>query len=142
MARADKIGCIVFSSLALAVVFMFRLWEPGYLRTTRGLVSDMKGKVDVDEVHAWMVANGHTAASEKTDETSNDVDRNSLPQSIQKLRPAAGVFIRGEWMIVYWGCGFGHWGLKIGPKGRALPTNDREYSLPVEDGVYAWHELQ
>jgi len=45
-----------------------------------------------------------------------------------------------------WGGPPGHWGVEIGMEDMEIPPSDfsqwGEYRLPLEPGVYVWHELQ
>lgn len=45
-----------------------------------------------------------------------------------------------------WGGGFGHWGIEIGMPDMMIPPSDMrpfgEYRIPIQHGMYAWHELQ
>lgn len=45
------------------------------------------------------------------------------------------------YVCVYWGGGFGHWGLKIGSPSFRAP-DDGDYQLEWEPGVYVWHDIQ
>jgi hypothetical protein len=71
---------------------------------------------------------------------SVEIGQSQWPECVRELEPNA-VFYRpsdGVLQLTYGG-GFGWWGLSVGPPG-TKPYGG--YTIPLEAGVWVWHEIQ
>jgi hypothetical protein len=78
---------------------------------------------------ATPIATGTVFGGKVTGYVNLDLDENSNP----KVR-------------LTWGGPFAHWGVEIGMQNMKIPPSNfsqwGEYRLPLEPGVYVWHEIQ
>ena len=75
----------------------------------------------------------------------------NLPEPVIQLKPLTPHIRTDEngnpKIRLFWGSGMvGDWGVEIGLEDMKIPPSDfrrnGEYRLPVESGVYVWHDLK
>jgi hypothetical protein len=99
-------------------------------------------KTDVPSIREWLLT-----VEIDEDNLSREIHREDLPKCLLKLQPPFCIvkLVEANERIVnlIWGTGFGHWGLVIGsPKSSTHESNESDYILPLEPGVYVWLEIQ
>ncbi|MGD8501624.1 MAG: hypothetical protein PVJ86_13310 [Phycisphaerales bacterium] len=150
---------IVIIVLFLASCFMpidSHLWVPGYKPFTYHFGQEIRSKADIQAIRDWLrtlskedctgetIRLGYASGSSR----SQWPDSREWPESLQELHPnyvnldldeKGNPKIRLSW-------GRAHWGVEIGMEDMEIPPSDfsrwGEYRLPLEPGVYVWHELQ
>ena len=152
---------IVLISLFFAPCFMpvnSLLWVPGYKPLTYHFGQEIRSKADVEAIRDWL----RTLSKEDcTGETIGLIyvpgsfkmrwrDSMEWPESLKVFHPnyvKLDLDEKGNPKVrLTWGGPPGHWGVEIGMEDMQIPPSDfsewGEYRLPVEPGVYVWHELQ
>lgn len=146
--RTTKIGISIFliTIYFLALFIPIQLYSPGYKHFTYGFRDRMRSKADIESIRDWL------KRRRKEEPTGDNVRFISYgwPKSVKVLKPRyvnLDLNQNGNPKVrLTWGGGFGHWGFEIGMEDMEIPTSDfsqfGEYRLPLEPGVYVWHELQ
>jgi len=122
------------------------LWQPGYKPFTHGFRARMRSKADIEAIRDWM----NTLSKEDCTAENFIAPQSKFPESFKVLKPRyvnLDMDKNGNPKVrLTWGGGFGHWGIEIGMEDMEVPPSDfscfGEYRLPLESGVYVWHELQ
>jgi len=143
------ISILVTILLALFVLSLFTpiipyLGMPGYKPFTYGFRDRIRSKADIEDIQNW------SKTLSKKDCIDNRILSDKWPESLRELNPKYVFFSTDEngnpKVRLTWGSGFGHWGVEIGMEDMKIPPSDfsqyGEYRLPLEPGVYVWHELQ
>ncbi len=135
-----KYGVICFGLMGICFGLLL-LAAPGYVTMTEGFWIHMKVWADVEAIRTWGVSYELDGEEPETlSEGSVFVDRGRWPRSIRWLGPNMVVLeLRDRSVNLVYGGGFGHWGLTVGPK-RTEPPGD--FTIPLEDGAWVWHEIQ
>jgi len=118
-----------------------------------GLQKRMKNKTDVEAIRDWLESLDDEDY-DSIDNSYNDLSRTRAewPEPLKVLKPGR-VFLSADKngnakTRLMWGSSpiEGHWGVEIGAENMEIPPSDfsmyGEYRLPVEPGVYVWHELE
>ena len=146
--RITQIGIsiLVITILFLPLVVFTKLYSPGYKPFTYGFRERMRSKADIEDIREWLKRRGK---KESTGDTVRFISY-GWPKSVKVLNPNyvnLDIDENGNPKVrLTWGGGFGHWGVEIGMEDMEIPISDfsqfGEYRLPLEPGVYVWHELQ
>ena len=130
------IGLIIATPLLL-----FFYFGPGYKRTAADFFEDIEKNVDPKQLQAWAEQEIASAPDGRTSIAS-------IPAFINTPEhgpPRFAVLVNDgdmAYVHLYWGGGFGHWGIKAGKPDLRLEDDAENYYLPWVDGVYVWHEKQ
>ncbi len=151
--RTAQIGVSIFS-ITLLTLFVLSLFTtitpylgvPGYKPFTYGFRDRIRSRADVEDIRDWL----KTVSKEDCIGDFGRLPYSKLSESLKALNPKYAVFCTGEngnpKVRLTWGSGFGHWGVEIGMEDMEIPPSDLsqygEYRLPLEPGVYVWHEIQ
>jgi hypothetical protein len=155
--------CILLVFILPFLISMFTpinipVYLPGYKPFTYGFRERIKSKANIEDIRNWM-------KTLKEENYNGDViglsrEPNSLkmrwpdlidwPESLKVFNPHyvnLGLDENGNPRVsLTWGGPFAHWGVVIGMENMKIPPSDLsrygEYRLPLEPGVYVWHELQ
>lgn len=134
------------------------VWQPGYKPFTYGFRARIRSKADIEDIRNWL----ETLKEEDCNSETIDLFRDSgplksqwpdsieWPKSLKVFNPHyvnLGLDKNGNSKVsLTWGGVFAHWGVVIGMQDMEIPPSDLsrygEYRLPLEPGVYVWHELQ
>ncbi|HEY3932148.1 MAG TPA: hypothetical protein VGM58_07245 [Verrucomicrobiae bacterium] len=112
-----------------------------YKTDTRLFLQRVQAKTNPQQLQDWArtVLEAH-----KSDGDFFLLPTNSIPSFILKLdppiEPSVYVFPHSSYVTIFWGGGFGHWGLFVG--GNNVPDNPVIYTIEWVPGVYAFHDLQ
>jgi len=146
--RITQIGILILliTIYFLALFIPIQLYSPGYKPFTYGFRERMRSKADIEDIRDWL------KRRDKREPTGDTVRYISYgwPKSVKVLKPRyvnLDLDENGNPKVrLTWGGGFGHWGVEIGMEDVETPPSDfsqfGEYRLPLEPGVYIWHELQ
>jgi len=154
--RITQIGVSIFS-ITLLTLFVLdvlsiftpilpHIGVPGYKPFTYGFREQMRSKADIEDIRDWL----KTLSKEDCIGDMGRLPYSRLSESVKVLNSKYAVFSTDEngnpRVRLIWGGGFGHWGVEIGMKDMKIPPSDfsewGEYRLPLEPGVYVWHEIQ
>lgn len=146
--RTAQIGISisVMTVLVLPGFVSIEPYSPGYKPFTSGFADRIKSKADIEAIRNWL----KMLAKERCTGEAADLSFGGYPKSVKVLKPR---YVRLDLdengspkVRLTWGGGFGHWGVEIRAQDTKIPPSDfsqfGEYRLPVQPGVYAWHELQ
>ena len=133
------------------------LWPPGYKPFTYGFRARIKSKADIEDIRTWLETlkdedcNGETINLFSSSEPfkSHWPDSIEWPKSLKVFNPFhVNLDLdkkKNPKVRLTWGGVFDHWGVVIGMEDMEIHPSDLsrygEYRLPLEPGVYVWHEL-
>lgn len=147
---------IPFVFIGLLAVFIFLAFTnkeflgPRFKFFMYGIRDRVKSQVDIEATRMWLQSLGDEDYNEK-DLNYERLSKARWPESLKGLKHAVAYLSKDEnsniKVRMEWGSGMlGHWGVEIGMKDMKIPPSDLrqygEYRLPLEPGVYVWHELQ
>ena len=112
--RVVKYATISFGGAGFIVMGLAST-TPGYIRKTEQFQAEMKKEADIPAIWQW-------AESYKVEPTSKgdrvSVDAKNWPDCVRRLKPNFVLFNPDKKIMWLWfGSGFGGWGLAVGPKG-------------------------
>jgi hypothetical protein len=119
--------------------------EPGYIKRTEKFADRVKSTVNPDELQAW--ATNLLIASPNADpRTPITVKEADIPPFIRAIstNQVPDVEISGgkdgfrKSVTVWYGSGFGHWGLEIGFPTLVLTNSETHYFVQWKPGIYFW----
>lgn len=132
--------------------------QPGYKPFTYGFREQIKNNADIEDIRNWLETlqdedcNGETISlfRDSGPLKSHWPDSIEWPKSLKVFNPHYVKLDldenRNPKVSLTWGGPFAHWGVVIGMEDMEIPPSDLsrygEYRLPLEPGVYVWHELQ
>ena len=134
---------LFFASLFTSIEGAFFFAKPFMF----GLRDRIRAKADFQATRAWLKTHRGQDHADHYDRLS----RREWPKSLEVFKPGVILLSADESgnpkVRLMWGSGFmGHWGVEIGMEDMRIPPSDfsqfGEYRLPLEPGVYVWHELQ
>lgn len=134
---------LFFASLFTSIEGM-GFWAGHFMH---GFRDRIRTKADVGATRAWLRSRNHEDYADHYDRLSH----HEWPKSLKALKPGVVLLSADDngnaKARLMWGSGFmGHWGVEIGTEDMQIPPSDfsefGEYRLPLEPGVYVWHELQ
>ena len=147
--RSTRSSCLwVVGLIALSAALLVTLIEHNsfyYKNVAERCRKQMLEQADLGAIRLWMATLPRPLGSDYFH------DPNHVPEAIKTLRfdgwGSQGVYaLEDDGVLrirIYWGSGFGHWGIVVGPESMPTPsTSSREYVLPMSPGAYAWHEIQ
>jgi hypothetical protein len=129
--------CVIFV-LAVAVGC-----EPGYVKKTERFATRVKSVVNPDELQAWatnLIA-GTTIADRRTPVDIKDADVPKFVRAIYEDSPPDVEVVGGDsdsYVEIWFGSGFGHWGLYVGNPSLVLQTSETHYIVKWKPGIYFW----
>lgn len=140
------ISVFVMTVFVLAGFESIEPYSPTYKPFTSGFADRMRSKADVGAIRDWLKT---LTKEEFTGETANR-SFGPYPKAVAALKPRyvnLDLDDNGNPKVrITWGGGFGHWGIEIGMPDMMIPSSDPrqfgEYRIPIQPGMYAWHELQ
>jgi hypothetical protein len=111
-----------------------------------GLRERVRSKADIQVVRDWL----KTLSKEDYADYGERLSSEEWPKSLKAFNPH---YVRVDLdengnpkVRLTWGGALAHWGVEIGMEDMEIPPSDfsrwGEYRLPLERGVYVWHELQ
>jgi hypothetical protein len=135
-----RYGIVAFGVAGLLVMIVGGA-TPGYIRATQKFQKQMQKEADIPSIRAWAETFQPSAENRPTIWGGGVfIDNKQWPECIKKLNPNVVQYsTEDKTMHLIFGGGFGHWGLSVGPKG--TPTYG-DYTLPLEDGAWVWHDIQ
>jgi len=152
------ISILVITILSLALFIPIELYSPSYKPFTYGCRDRIRSKADIEAIRAWLRTLSKEDCTGKTIDIrsysflykSKWPDSINWPKSLTVFNPGyvnLDLDENGHPKIrLTWGAALGHWGVEIGMEDMEIPPSDfsrhGEYRLPVEPGVYVWHEIQ
>jgi hypothetical protein len=129
------VGCILFVALFLT--------SCGWGTEFKAFQQQVKMGVNPQELQDWAAP-----MLDGRDATQHELKVEDLPSSVRKIGQSGPemVFLENDpdseksCVVIFWGGGFGHWGLMVGKK--SFITSDAKTSAVVRwiDGVYFFHE--
>jgi hypothetical protein len=131
----------------VVAVALFLAWVvltgPGYLSKTQEFRNELRQSVSPSELQEW-------AMTEIARADGQSVELRTAPSFLRVIRdgPPSYLVVKpgqesGEpYVLVAWGGGFGHWGLKAGSSSFRAIDDASNYHLEWEPGLYAWHEIR
>jgi len=158
--RTAQIGIsiLVITILSLALFIPIELYSPSYKPFTYGCRDRIRSKADIEAIRAWLRTLSKEDCTGKTIDIrsysfpykSKWPDSINWPKSLTVFNPGyvnLDLDENGNPKVrLTWGGPFAHWGAEIGMEDMKIPPSDfsryGEYRLPVEPGVYVWHEIQ
>ncbi len=118
-----------------------------YKPFTYGFRDRIRSKVDVEAIRDWL-----GTLSEEYFRTGHFtyIPSDEWSKSLRRLNPRRVIPFTDEngnrKIKISWGAFIGFWGVDIGMRNMKTPPSDfrlyGEYRLPLEPGIYVWHELQ
>ena len=124
----------------LAVVFGC---EPGYVKKTEQFATRVRGKVNPDELQAW--ATNLLAKTTVVDRGAPvDVKEADVPKFVRSIctdSPDVDVVVGRDgdkYVEIWYGSGFGHWGLYVGNPSLVLESSEKHYIVQWKPGIYFW----
>jgi hypothetical protein len=140
------ISIFVMTVFVLAGFEIINSYSPFYQPFTSGFADRMKSKADVGAIRDWL----KTLTEEHCTDGKADHSFGPWPKAVVALKPRyVNLDLDDKENLkvrLTWGGGFGHWGIEIGMPDMMIPPSDMrqygEYRIPIQPGVYAWHELQ
>ena len=160
--RTTQIGISILL-ITLFIIDLFtpislNLGGPGYKPFTYGFRERMRSKADIPAIRDWLKTLSKEDCTGRTIDLFSDPDsfKSYWPDSIEwpkSLKVFNPHYVNLELdenghpkVRLTWGGVLGHWGVEIGMEDMKIPPSDfsrwGEYRLPVEPGVYVWHEIQ
>ena len=146
--RTTQIGIsiLLITLYFLALFIPIQPYSPGYKPFTHGFRERMRSKADVEAIRDWLK---RRAKREPIGDTVRYISY-GWPKSVKVLNPSyvnLDLDENGNPKVrLHWGGPFGHGGVEIGMEDMEIHPSDfsqfGEYRLPLEPGVYVWHELQ
>lgn len=150
--------CIASFFISVFTPINIPLYLPGYQPFTYGFRERIKNKADIEDIRNWLETlkevdcNGETIGLYRDSGPLKSHWPESIewPKSLTVFNPHY-VYLdldenRNPKVSLTWGGPFAHWGVVIGMEDMEIPPSDLsrygEYRLPLEPGVYVWHELQ
>jgi len=144
---------IIIFSLAVIIVGPRRFFGPSKGSVSRkylfkkGFKERMEKQADIKGIRKWL------ETVNKTGESIRYKTKITWPKPIKNLYPNDLQIIYYEeldlyFVKLYWGSGFGHWGLIVGQEDMELPLEEYdsdglcEIREILEAGVYIWKEIQ
>ena len=131
---------------------------PGYKPFTYGFRDRIRSKADIEDIRDWLKTLSKEDCNGKTIDIhsysspfkSKWPDSIEWPKSLKVFNPGYVNLDLDEnshpKIRLTWGAALGHWGVEIGMEDMKIPPSDfsrwGEYRLPLEPGVYVWHEIQ
>ncbi|MBN1513176.1 MAG: hypothetical protein JXB13_14265 [Phycisphaerae bacterium] len=114
---------------------------PGYIRFTARFREQMRESADVVAIREWVERVTAEQRGFSTEEAEILwLNGEECPACVRELRPMYVMVDVEEGAVdLIFGGGLGHWGIHIGRPGASPPAG---YTLPMEDGVWVWHEIQ
>lgn len=143
---------VALTYLLVAVIAIFLVFGPGYKWKAWYFRQEWKRIASSDELRTWameLIHNGTKSEEEYYHRFSRTA--RTLPNVLLRHSDGAPnavyIFREGkperDYVVVSWGGGFGHWGLKIGSEAFVPKSDGSEfYNIPWCPGIYIWHELQ
>jgi len=158
--RITQIGIsiLVITILSLALFIPIELYSPGYKPFTYGFRERIRSKADIENIRDWLRTLSKEDCTGETVDILSDSpflkskwpDSINWPKSLTVFNPhyvSLDLDKNGNPKIrLTWSSALGHWGVEIGMKNMKIPPSNfsrhGEYRLPLEPGVYVWHEIQ
>ena len=156
--RIIYICIFLFFTLSLFTPINILMYSPGYQPFIYGFRERIESNADIEDIRNWLETlqdedcNGETISLHSDSVPFKSHWPNSIewPESLKVFNPSYAILSLDEngnpKMSLTWGGPFGHWGVVIGMEDMEIPPSDLrrygEYRLPLEPGVYVWHELQ
>ncbi len=117
--------------------------EPGYVKDTAKFAGRVKSVVNPDELQAW--ATNLILKTTITASAPVGVKQADIPKALRELYkypPDADVIRPAEsttaYVEIWYGSGFGHWGLYIGDSTLVMSSSQTHYIVPWKPGIYFW----
>jgi hypothetical protein len=134
-------GWWTFSAIVAAALVVY---STGCTKETDDFEARVKATVNPDELQAWA-----TNVIAKTSFRGSDsvvVNEADIPKSVGLIYKSDGDLGRvtverssaGDYVQLWYGGGFGHWGLIIGYPTLVLTNHDSCYCHPWTEGIYFW----
>jgi hypothetical protein len=130
----------------------------GFKSFTYGFRERIKSRADIEDIRDWMKTlkeedcNGDVISLSRDPDSLKRHWHDSIewPKSLKVFSPNYVIINLDKngnpKVSLTWGGPFAHWGVVIGMEDMEIPPSDLsrygEYRLPLEPGVYVWHELQ
>lgn len=132
----------VVSTPVTAIVVGAVIHDLGAVRYAEGFAVWAKGRITGADLRVWDAALRPAPGTPVN--WPVHIERHRLPASIGVWSPSGASVESDGSFVVYWGDGFGHWGLVLEAPGGGSASGlvYRSYRVAVEPGVFAWHELQ
>jgi hypothetical protein len=119
--------------------------EPGYIKKTQKFADRVKSVVNPDELQTWAT---NLIARTPTPPVHNQniayLKEADIPQYLRAIdkeqMPDVYVSNWGDSVVVeiWFGGGFGHWGLFVGPSGWTQKSSETHYLVEWKPGIYFW----
>jgi hypothetical protein len=143
-------GIRIVAVFILLMASVCTFFAPPYLPFTRGFLNRMKSEIDPRELQTWAVDLIKTRRAEFDAIARSGVQhieskRDKPPEFIRKIRgyenPDVSVGTRdGQWNVfLLYGGGLKAWGLFVGDTSLRLQTDDTDYIMQWEPGVFVVH---
>jgi len=108
---------------------------PGYIPFMMGFRERMQSQANIAGIRKWI---GKGFSSKE-----GEIVPSTWPASVKKLSPKfVTIKLEGKAVKLWWGGGFGHWGLVVGPEDMVFPVSKDEFIVPIASGAYVWSENQ
>lgn len=123
---------------AAAVVAVVLIYESPLEVFTRGFRDRVRDDVNLPALRQWQQAQALLPAP-----PDSMLPNAALPADVRRLQPEMAFRYPDDSVYIYWGGGFGHWGVAVAPQDATPPSTDAFYvSMQVSPGIYVWHDRQ
>lgn len=116
--------------------------EQFYFLKTEEFVNRIERKTSAEQLREWAL-NVLAASAGKKERFC--LPHSKIPESVLKLDPPVEPFVivnPNLYVTVYWGGGFGYWGLFIASNDNKIPNEPDNYVLEWAPGVEVFHDIQ
>jgi hypothetical protein len=141
--RKDRIMVVSLRAVSLAIWitaagYVLFSSEPHIVNFMEGFRDRMLAEADVASIREWALENQQNLWWK----SNSVVPASNWPQCILRLSPRDVIIEKDQgkkWIVrLFWGTGFMHWGIDIGPPEMPTPTSGDELVMQLQSGVYVW----
>jgi hypothetical protein len=143
-----KIGVLFIISLCVLFAMFIHSWKPIYVTRTPLFAADVKKAISSEDLQKWAIE----MVKQVNAKTNSDVEiqRELVPMPIRELNSQGSPFQwatfhpadegKEPYLTLWWGGGFGHWGVDVGSESFRISEDDDNYVIEWKPGVYFWHQ--
>jgi hypothetical protein len=116
--------------------------KPGHVRRTEEFATRVRSVVNPGDLQAW--ATNLIAKTPFQGHDSLEIKPTDVPRSVYAIygEDPEMVFLQhsdtGDYVEIWFGGGFGHWGIDVGPSSFKGIENPKFHVVPWKPGIYFW----
>jgi len=141
------VGILAVLFAPVVLVALGLLWvvvmPRGYIRKAEAFHQDVQHSISEAQLRDWALDEIAAASGGRVEVSATPDFLNATrsgPPSYVVVEP--GDSTHQPYVHVYWGGGFGHWGLKVGSTSFRAVDDARNHHIEWKPGLYVWHEIQ